>query len=46
LKPAEEEEKTLTLDRFLSFVSDKVREDVRIIWRALFACGFDLQLAR
>lgn len=36
----------ITLDRFLSFVADKVREDVRCVWRALFACGFDLQFSR
>ena len=41
-----EEEKLLTLDGFLSYILDKVKQDVRAIWRGLLACGFDLHLDR
>ena len=36
----------LTLDAFLQFVFDSSLTSPRLVWRALFACGFDLHLAR
>lgn len=41
-----EEERLLTLDGFLSYVIDEVKQDVRMLWRALLACGFDLHFER
>ena len=41
-----EEEKLLTLDGFLSYVLDKVKQDVRAVWRAMLACGYDLHFDR
>ena len=39
-------DKLLTLDGFLSHVKEQIRVDVKAVWKALFACGYDLQLER
>ena len=41
-----DEGKLLTLEGFLLYVVDKARQDIRAIWRALLACGFDLHFER
>ncbi|XP_077866440.1 putative E3 ubiquitin-protein ligase HECTD4 [Saccoglossus kowalevskii] len=40
------EDKVLNLEGFLQFVGDKVKQDVRAVWRAVFSCGYDLHLDR
>ncbi|XP_071946536.1 probable E3 ubiquitin-protein ligase HECTD4 isoform X2 [Antedon mediterranea] len=37
------EEKVLTNEGFLQFVSDKIKEDVTAVWRGIMACGYSLQ---
>ncbi|KAL3856755.1 hypothetical protein ACJMK2_011476 [Sinanodonta woodiana] len=41
-----EESKCLTLDGFLQYVADLAKQDIRAVWRALLACGFDIHLER
>ncbi|XP_040202102.1 probable E3 ubiquitin-protein ligase HECTD4 isoform X1 [Rana temporaria] len=40
------EEKYLTLEGFHKFVVDKAKQDIRSIWRAILACGYDLHFER
>ncbi|XP_053376532.1 probable E3 ubiquitin-protein ligase HECTD4 [Mercenaria mercenaria] len=41
-----EERHCLTLDGFLQYVADQVKQDVRGVWRAILACGFDIHFER
>ena len=41
-----EDERLLTLDGFLQWVTDKARHDVKHVWRALQACGYDVHFDR
>ena len=43
---AKEDDKLLTLDGFMNYVSDKVKQDVRVVWQGLLACGYDLHFDR
>lgn len=40
------EERFLTLDGFLRFSLERARQDIRSVWRAILACGYDLHLER
>ncbi|XP_062874264.1 probable E3 ubiquitin-protein ligase HECTD4 isoform X2 [Trichomycterus rosablanca] len=40
------EERFLTLEGFLKFTFDRARQDIRSVWRALLACGYDLHFER
>ncbi|XP_041436316.1 probable E3 ubiquitin-protein ligase HECTD4 isoform X3 [Xenopus laevis] len=40
------EERFLTLDGFQRFVVDRAKQDIRSIWRAILACGYDLHFER
>uniref|UniRef100_A0A4W3K6B9 HECT domain E3 ubiquitin protein ligase 4 n=1 Tax=Callorhinchus milii TaxID=7868 RepID=A0A4W3K6B9_CALMI len=40
------EEKYLTLDGFQRFVVDRTKQDIRSVWRAILACGYDLHFER
>ena len=42
----QEEDKLLTLQGFLQWVEDRARQDARVVWTALFACGIDLHFDR
>lgn len=41
-----EEAKYLTLDGFLQYVMDSAKQDIRAVWRAILACGFDIHFER
>lgn len=41
-----EEAKYLTLDGFLQYVMDSAKQDIRTVWRAILACGFDIHFER
>ncbi|WAR02868.1 HECD4-like protein [Mya arenaria] len=41
-----EERHCLTLDGFLQYVADMVKQDVRAVWRAILSCGFDIHFER
>ncbi|XP_063396384.1 probable E3 ubiquitin-protein ligase HECTD4 [Mytilus trossulus] len=41
-----EESRHLTLEGFLQYVIDLAKQDIRSVWRALLACGFDLFFER
>ncbi|KAJ7994262.1 hypothetical protein DPEC_G00264060 [Dallia pectoralis] len=45
-KPEVQEEKFLTLEGFNKFAVDRAKQDVRSVWRAILACGYDLHLER
>ncbi|KAH9492163.1 putative E3 ubiquitin-protein ligase HTD4 [Bulinus truncatus] len=36
----------LVLSSFLQYCQDQVKQDLRALWKGLFACGFDLHLER
>ncbi|XP_026795565.1 probable E3 ubiquitin-protein ligase HECTD4 isoform X2 [Pangasianodon hypophthalmus] len=40
------EEKYLTLDGFHKFTVDRAKQDIRSVWRAILACGYDLHFER
>ncbi|KAA8578851.1 hypothetical protein FQN60_005319, partial [Etheostoma spectabile] len=40
------EEKYLTLEGFHKFAVDRAKQDIRSVWRAILACGYDLHLER
>ena len=40
------EEKYLTLDGFHKFAVDRAKLDIRSVWRAILACGYDLHFER
>lgn len=40
------EEKYLTLEGFHKFVVDRAKQDIRSVWRAILACGYDLHFER
>lgn len=40
------EEKYLTLEGFQKFAVDRAKQDIRSIWRAMLACGYDLHFER
>lgn len=40
------EEKFLTLEGFHRFSVDRAKQDVRSVWRAILACGYDLHFER
>lgn len=40
------EEKFLTLEGFHKFAADRAKQDIRSIWRAILACGYDLHFDR
>ena len=40
------QERALTLNGFLQFVTDRAQGDATPVWRALMACGFDLHFDR
>lgn len=40
------EEKYLTLEGFHKFTLDRARQDIRNVWRAILACGYDLHFDR
>ena len=44
--PGKDEGKLLTLSGFLLYMVDKARQDIRAVWHALMACGFDLHFER
>ncbi|XP_055995500.1 probable E3 ubiquitin-protein ligase HECTD4 isoform X2 [Ostrea edulis] len=41
-----EEARYLTLDGFLQYVLDSAKQDIRGVWRAIAACGFDIHFER
>ncbi|XP_052243277.1 probable E3 ubiquitin-protein ligase HECTD4 isoform X2 [Dreissena polymorpha] len=41
-----EERHCLTLDGFLQYVADLMKQDPRSVWRAVLSCGFDIHLER
>uniref|UniRef100_A0A6Q2ZID3 HECT domain-containing protein n=1 Tax=Esox lucius TaxID=8010 RepID=A0A6Q2ZID3_ESOLU len=45
-KPEVQEEKYLTLEGFHKFAVDRAKQDIRSVWRAILACGYDLHLER
>ncbi|XP_046872567.1 probable E3 ubiquitin-protein ligase HECTD4 isoform X1 [Hypomesus transpacificus] len=45
-KPEVPEEKYLTLEGFHKFAVDRAKQDIRSMWRALLACGYDLHFER
>ncbi|XP_030623120.1 LOW QUALITY PROTEIN: probable E3 ubiquitin-protein ligase HECTD4 [Chanos chanos] len=40
------EEKFLTLEGFHKFNVDRAKQDIRSVWRAILACGYDLHFER
>lgn len=40
------EEKYLTLEGFHKFAVDRAKQDIRSVWRAILACGYDLHFER
>uniref|UniRef100_A0A8D3DKM7 HECT domain-containing protein n=1 Tax=Scophthalmus maximus TaxID=52904 RepID=A0A8D3DKM7_SCOMX len=40
------DEKYLTLEGFHKFAVDRAKQDIRSVWRAILACGFDLHFER
>ncbi|XP_029685253.1 LOW QUALITY PROTEIN: probable E3 ubiquitin-protein ligase HECTD4 [Takifugu rubripes] len=40
------EEKFLTLEGFHKFAVDRAKQDIRSVWRAILACGYDLHFDR
>lgn len=40
------EEKYLTLEGFHKFTVDRAKQDIRSVWRAILACGYDLHFER
>ncbi|XP_062371736.1 probable E3 ubiquitin-protein ligase HECTD4 isoform X2 [Sardina pilchardus] len=40
------EEKYLTLEGFQRFTVDRAKQDIRSVWRAVLACGYDLHFER
>lgn len=40
------EEKFLTLEGFHKFTLDRAKQDIRSVWRAILACGYDLHFER
>uniref|UniRef100_A0A8B9JW99 HECT domain E3 ubiquitin protein ligase 4 n=1 Tax=Astyanax mexicanus TaxID=7994 RepID=A0A8B9JW99_ASTMX len=40
------EEKFLTLEGFYKFTMDRAKQDIRSVWRAVLACGYDLHFER
>ncbi|KAG9330584.1 hypothetical protein JZ751_023825, partial [Albula glossodonta] len=40
------EEKYLTLEGFYKFTVDRAKQDIRSVWRAILACGYDLHFER
>ncbi|XP_063042342.1 probable E3 ubiquitin-protein ligase HECTD4 isoform X2 [Engraulis encrasicolus] len=40
------EEKYLTLEGFHKFAVDRAKQDIRSVWRAVLACGYDLHFER
>lgn len=40
------EEKYLTLEGFHRFAVDRAKQDIRSVWRAILACGYDLHFER
>nr|XP_021324820.1 probable E3 ubiquitin-protein ligase HECTD4 isoform X6 [Danio rerio] len=40
------EEKFLTLEVFHKFTLDRAKQDIRSVWRAILACGYDLHFDR
>lgn len=40
------EEKYLTLEGFHRFTVDRAKQDIRSVWRAILACGYDLHFER
>ncbi|KAJ8312853.1 hypothetical protein KUTeg_010226 [Tegillarca granosa] len=42
----QDETKYLTLDGFLQYVLDMAKQDIRTVWRAIMACGFDMNFER
>ncbi|XP_061115937.1 probable E3 ubiquitin-protein ligase HECTD4 isoform X3 [Conger conger] len=40
------EEKFLTLEGFHKFTVDRAKQDIRSVWRAILACGYDLHFER
>uniref|UniRef100_A0AAY5EB62 HECT domain-containing protein n=1 Tax=Electrophorus electricus TaxID=8005 RepID=A0AAY5EB62_ELEEL len=40
------EEKYLTLEGFHKFTVDRSKQDIRSVWRAILACGYDLHFER
>ncbi|XP_056457694.1 probable E3 ubiquitin-protein ligase HECTD4 isoform X1 [Gadus chalcogrammus] len=45
-KPEVPEEKFLTLEGFHKFAMDRAKQEVRSVWRAILACGYDLHFER
>ncbi|XP_028827058.1 probable E3 ubiquitin-protein ligase HECTD4 isoform X2 [Denticeps clupeoides] len=45
-KPEVSEEKYLTLEGFHKFTMDRAKQDIRSVWRAILACGYDLHFER
>ncbi|MBN3309272.1 HECD4 ligase, partial [Amia calva] len=45
-KPEVPEEKYLTLEGFHRFAVDRAKQDIRSVWRAILACGYDLHFER
>lgn len=44
--PLVPEEKYLTLEGFHKFAIDRAKQDIRSLWRAILACGYDLHFER
>ena len=44
--PSVPEEKYLTLEGFHKFAVDRAKQDIRSVWRAILACGYDLHFER
>ncbi|KAK7934210.1 hypothetical protein WMY93_005106 [Mugilogobius chulae] len=45
-KPDVSDEKFLTLEGFHKFAVDRAKQDIRSVWRAILACGYDLHFER
>lgn len=43
---SDEQHPCLTVDGFIEWVKAKGRDNVRSVWKAIFACGYDLQFQR
>ena len=40
------EGRLLTLNAFIKYCEDLMKQDLRALWRGIFACGFDLLFER
>ena len=43
---SKDDDKLLTLEGFMNYVTDRIRQDVRGVCQGLMACGYDLHFER